>query len=125
MEAAALKTVVGQLCRVISGCTQLLRLRDVIGEREERALSAMSERGSPVLLAAVEAYGADQNLEVRYFARNRRVTSSRFFFFCGAYRACVRLGTVPVPRGVSSVFMGAALTPVTFFFFVVCFVAQK
>lgn len=115
VEAAAFKTVVAQLCRVISGCTQLLRLRDVIGEREERALSAMSERGSPVLLAAVEAYGADQNLEVRYFARNGRMTSSRRFLFCGAYSACVRLGTVPVrtTRCVKCI-LGAAFAPIPF-----------
>ncbi|CAM9969974.1 unnamed protein product, partial [Scytosiphon promiscuus] len=59
----AFEMVVAQLCRVISGCTQLLRLRGVIGEREERALDVMSNRGSPVLLAAVEAYGANQDLE--------------------------------------------------------------
>lgn len=61
----AFRMVVAQLCRVIAGCSQLLVLRGVIGEREERALSVMSTRGSPVLLAAVEAYGANQDLEVR------------------------------------------------------------
>lgn len=64
-EAATFKIVVAQLCRVIAGCSQLLRLRGSIGEREERALNAISARGSPVLLAAVEAYGANQDLEVR------------------------------------------------------------
>ncbi|CAM9512453.1 unnamed protein product [Ectocarpus sp. 12 AP-2014] len=59
----AFDMVVGQLCRVVAGCSQLLRLRGVIGEREERALKTMSNRGSPVLLAAVEAYGANQDLE--------------------------------------------------------------
>ncbi|CBJ25612.1 hypothetical protein Esi_0003_0321 [Ectocarpus siliculosus] len=59
----AFHMVVGQLCRVVAGCSQLLRLRGVIGEREERTLKTMSNRGSPVLLAAVEAYGANQDLE--------------------------------------------------------------
>ena len=64
-ETAAFNIVIAQLCRVVAGCSQLLRLRGSIGEREERALSAMSGRGSPVLLAAVEAYGLNQDLEVR------------------------------------------------------------
>ncbi|CAN0046409.1 unnamed protein product [Ectocarpus fasciculatus] len=59
----AFDMVVGQLCRVVAGCSQLLRLRGVIGEREERTLKIMSNRGSPVLLAAVEAYGTNQDLE--------------------------------------------------------------
>ena len=63
-ETAAFNIVIAQLCRVIAGCSQLLRLRGSIGEREERALSTMSGRGSPVLLAAVEAYGLNQDLEV-------------------------------------------------------------
>lgn len=64
----AFEKVVAQLCRVVAGCSQLLVLKEVIGEREERALRAMSNRGSPVLLAAVEAYGANQDLEVRHFS---------------------------------------------------------
>ena len=64
-ETAAFNIVIAQLCRVVAGCSQLLRLRGSIGEREERALSAMSGRGSPVLLAAVETYGLNQDLEVR------------------------------------------------------------
>lgn len=62
--------VVEQLCRVVAGCSQLLRLRGVVGEREERALSVMSARGSPVLLAAVEAYGTNQDLEVQCVCLN-------------------------------------------------------
>lgn len=62
--AGSFDVVVAQLCRVISGCSQLLRLRDVIGEEEEEALNIMSRRGSPVLLTAVETYGANQDLEV-------------------------------------------------------------
>lgn len=62
----AFDMVVAQLRRVIAGCSQLLVLRGVIGEREERALSVISSRGSPVLLAAVEAYGTNQDLEVKF-----------------------------------------------------------
>lgn len=58
--------VIEQLCRVISGCSHLLQLRGVIGEAEERVLSTMSRCGSPVLLAAVEAYGVNEDLEVRF-----------------------------------------------------------
>ena len=64
-KTPALEAVVPQLCRVIAGCSQLLVLKGIIGEREEQALRAMSNRGSPVLLAAVEAYGVNQDLEVR------------------------------------------------------------
>lgn len=53
-----------QLSRVIAGCAQLLRLRGRLGQEEEQALKTMSARGSDVLLAAVEAYGASQDLEV-------------------------------------------------------------
>lgn len=56
--------VIEQLCRVIAGCAHLLRLRGAIGEAEEEALGVMSRRGSPVLLAAVDAYGTKQDLEV-------------------------------------------------------------
>lgn len=64
-EPAAVSTgVMAQLGRVITGCSELLRLRGAIGELEARALSVMSRRGSPVLLAAVEAYGVNQDLEV-------------------------------------------------------------
>ena len=64
-KTPAFEAVVAQLCRVIAGCSQLLLLKGIIGEREEKALSNMSNRGSPVLLAAVEAYGSNQDLEVR------------------------------------------------------------
>lgn len=57
--------VIEQLCRVIAGCAHLLRLRGAIGESEEEALGVMSRRGSPALLAAVDAYGTKQDLEVR------------------------------------------------------------
>lgn len=79
-KTPAFEAVVAQLCRVIAGCSKLLVLKGIIGEREERALSAMSNRGSPVLLAAVEAYGANQDLEVRHFL---------FFFFFGQLRCLV------------------------------------
>lgn len=82
----AFDMVVAQLCRVVAGCSQLLVLRGVIGEQEERALSVMSSRGSPVLLAAVEAYGANQDLEVR--AR------------CPFLVPCVFLAVVGVPSVV-------------------------
>lgn len=58
------RELMAQLGRVIAGCSKLLRLRGVIGELEARALNVMSRRGSPVLLAAVEAYGVHQDLEV-------------------------------------------------------------
>lgn len=57
--------VIEQLSRVMAGCANLLRLRGTVGEGEQHALRVMSERGSPALLAAVEAYGANQDLEVR------------------------------------------------------------
>ncbi len=82
----AFDAVVAQLCRVVAGCSQLMVLRGVIGEQEERALSVMSSRGSPVLLAAVEAYGANQDLEVR--AR------------CPFLVPCVFLAVVGVPSVV-------------------------
>lgn len=64
-EAVISTTVIEQLSRVVAGCAHLLRLRGAVGEREEQALRVLSNRGSPVLLAAVEAYGANQDLEVR------------------------------------------------------------
>jgi hypothetical protein len=39
---------------------QLLRLRGALTSRGELALAAMAKRHSPALLAAIEAYGADQ-----------------------------------------------------------------
>lgn len=65
LETVESTFVIRQLSRVIVGCAHLLRLRGAIGEAEEHALRVMSERGSPALLAAVEAYGANQDLEVR------------------------------------------------------------
>jgi hypothetical protein len=40
--------------------SQLLRLRGALTSRGELALAAMAKRHSPALLAAIEAYGANQ-----------------------------------------------------------------
>eukprot|EP00953_Heterococcus_sp_UTEX-ZZ885_P008787 5226-Heterococcus_DN1.PRE.1 len=49
-----------QLTRVVASCAQLLRLRGALTSRGELALAAMAKRHSPALLAAIEAYGANQ-----------------------------------------------------------------
>lgn len=55
--------VIEQLSRVIAGCAHLLELRGTVGKDEQEALRVMSERASPVLLAAVEVFGSNQDLE--------------------------------------------------------------